>query len=171
MSQHRVDSVIESLANVAVGFGVAYISNLLVLPLFGFAVHPMAAFQIGIIYTVISLVRSFCLRRIFNRLKIWRREPQNAQSQEPEGAPEAASAAKKPIPENRTEEARMRESLRMRGYLAWYRGEYLRLIAIEQAAQTLAHAVIHYKGGVSAELQRFDQQVRRSPRPRSMPLP
>jgi hypothetical protein len=55
-------------------------------------------------------------------------------SKEPEGAPEAASHAKRPVPENKTEEGRQREQTRMRCYLAWYRGEYLRLVAIEEAA-------------------------------------
>lgn len=62
----------EAWANIAVGFGVNFTANMLILPLFGFhslTVH--ANIIIGLIYTVISLVRSFVLRRAFNRLHIW----------------------------------------------------------------------------------------------------
>ena len=72
MSQTRFGSFIESWANIAVGFGVNFGMNLLILPLFGF--HSLTLgknFVIGLLYTVISLCRSFVLRRAFNRIKIW----------------------------------------------------------------------------------------------------
>lgn len=64
--QSRAGSMIEAVANVAVGYGIAVAANIVVLPLFGF--HPSLAqhAQIGLIFTCISLVRSYCLRRLFN---------------------------------------------------------------------------------------------------------
>lgn len=62
----------EAWANIAVGFGVNFTANLVILPLFGFTgltIHNNII--IGLLYTVISLVRSFVLRRAFNRLHIW----------------------------------------------------------------------------------------------------
>ncbi|WP_396190023.1 hypothetical protein [Flavobacterium sp.] len=69
MSQSKVGSFVEAWANIAVGFGINYAANLTVLPLFGLAVTPGAAFWIGVIFTGISLVRSYVLRRWFNGLK------------------------------------------------------------------------------------------------------
>jgi hypothetical protein len=42
---------------------------MLVLPLFGFRVSSGAAFEIGLIFTVISLARQYVLRRYFNGLR------------------------------------------------------------------------------------------------------
>lgn len=64
--QTKKYSAFESIANVAVGFGVSFIANIIVLPWFGFKVSVKDAFGIGLIFTVISIVRSYLLRRIFN---------------------------------------------------------------------------------------------------------
>jgi hypothetical protein len=69
MAQSRAGSLAESAANIAVGFGINFAANLLVLPHFGFAVTPHDAFGIGIVFTAISLTRSYILRRYFNGLK------------------------------------------------------------------------------------------------------
>ena len=70
MSQTRLGSVAEAWANIAVGFGVNFAANLLILPLFGFKTLTLGAnFEIGLLYTGISLARSFVLRRWFNGLK------------------------------------------------------------------------------------------------------
>lgn len=68
MSQSRTMSAIESVANVAVGYGIAVAAQAAVFPLFG--IHATAAdhLAIGAIFTVVSLARSYLLRRIFNRL-------------------------------------------------------------------------------------------------------
>ena len=66
MSQSRKGSAAEALTNVSVGLIVSMIANSLVFPLYGF--HPSLLDNIGItlIYTGISLVRSYLLRRAFN---------------------------------------------------------------------------------------------------------
>ena len=69
MRQTRLGSWLEAWANIAVGFAINWTANMLVLPLFGFHVTPATAFHIGLIFTVISLVRSYVLRRVFNRIK------------------------------------------------------------------------------------------------------
>lgn len=68
MSQTRTMSAVESVANVAVGYGIAVATQAAVFPLFG--IHATAAdhLAIGAIFTVVSLARSYLLRRIFNRL-------------------------------------------------------------------------------------------------------
>lgn len=69
MAQTKIGSLAESVANIAVGFGINFAANLIVLPIFGLAVTPSDAFGIGIIFTAISLARSYVLRRWFNGLK------------------------------------------------------------------------------------------------------
>jgi hypothetical protein len=74
MSQTKLGSIAEAWANIAVGFGINFTANLLILPLFGFkGLTVRNNFIIGIIYTVISLVRSYVLRRWFNGLKFGNR--------------------------------------------------------------------------------------------------
>ena len=68
--QTKLGSITEAGANIAVGFGVNFAANLVILPLFGFASLSLGKnFIIGALYTVISLIRSYVLRRWFNGLK------------------------------------------------------------------------------------------------------
>ena len=58
----------ESWSNIAIGFAINYLANILILPLFGFkSLTWKTNIYLGIIYTGISLLRSFCIRRWFNR--------------------------------------------------------------------------------------------------------
>jgi hypothetical protein len=67
--QTKFGSFVEAWANIAVGFTINFIANLLVWPLFGLSMGARTAFLGGVIFTVISLVRSYVLRRWFNNLK------------------------------------------------------------------------------------------------------
>jgi hypothetical protein len=66
MSQSRKASAVEATVNMAVGLTVSMAANAVVFPAYGF--HPTLMDNVGItlIYTAISLVRSYCLRRAFN---------------------------------------------------------------------------------------------------------
>jgi hypothetical protein len=66
--QLKRHSFLESIINVAVGYGVALLSQILVFPIFGIHVSLKQNVYIGLIFTVISIVRSYFLRRIFNHL-------------------------------------------------------------------------------------------------------
>ena len=66
MNQTRLGSLIEALINTCIGFTINYVANLLIFPLFGFHITPGANFALGLIYTVISVVRSYAVRRWFN---------------------------------------------------------------------------------------------------------
>lgn len=74
--QSRIGSLIEAAANIAVGFGVNFTANMIVLPAFGFPVTAGQAFSIGLVFTAISLVRSYVLRRWFNGMKFFNTEKQ-----------------------------------------------------------------------------------------------
>jgi hypothetical protein len=64
--QTRLMSLIESVANIVVGYGVAVVTQLLVFPLFGLAASLGDNLMIGLIFTIVSLARSYMLRRLFN---------------------------------------------------------------------------------------------------------
>ena len=66
--QTRLQSFIESLANIAIGYGVALGAQLLIFPLFGINIPMASNVAIGILFTLVSLVRSYFLRRLFNWL-------------------------------------------------------------------------------------------------------
>lgn len=66
MTQSRISSLIESLFNVAIGFFINFTANMLIFPQFGFHITPSANFAMGMIYTGISIVRSYLIRRFFN---------------------------------------------------------------------------------------------------------
>lgn len=67
MSQTKTQSVIESVTNVAIGYTVALASQLIVFPLVGIDVSFSTNLEIGLYFTVISLIRSYLIRRWFNR--------------------------------------------------------------------------------------------------------
>ena len=66
------DSILEAWTNIAIGFAINYVANLVVLPLAGLPITSSAAFWIGSIFTAISIVRSFLLRRAFNHRMVKR---------------------------------------------------------------------------------------------------
>jgi hypothetical protein len=66
MNQTRLGSLIESLINVVVGFSINFTANMFIFPLFGFHITAGANLALGAVYTVISVVRSYCIRRWFN---------------------------------------------------------------------------------------------------------
>jgi len=69
MAQTKLGSFVEAWANILVGFGVNFTANLIVLPWFGFDVTAGDAFGIGLVFTAISLVRSYVIRRWFNGMR------------------------------------------------------------------------------------------------------
>ena len=70
MKQSRLMSLVESLVNVLVGYGVAVATQMVVFPLFGLAVTVTENLLIGLIFTVVSIVRSYALRRGFEALRV-----------------------------------------------------------------------------------------------------
>ncbi len=66
MSQTRMGSFIEAWINVLIGFTINYIANLCIFPLFGMHISLSDNLLMGLIYTLISVVRSYTIRRWFN---------------------------------------------------------------------------------------------------------
>lgn len=70
MSQSKKHSMMESITNIAIGYGVALASQLLIFPLYDMHLPLSDNIAIGAWFTVISLIRSYVLRRWFNRITI-----------------------------------------------------------------------------------------------------
>ena len=59
--------MVESLTNVAIGYGVALASQLLIFPFYDIDISLQDNIAIGVWFTLISLVRSYVIRRCFNK--------------------------------------------------------------------------------------------------------
>ena len=59
--------MVESLTNVAIGYGVALASQLLIFPFYDIDISLQDNIAIGVWFTLISLVRSYVIRRYFNK--------------------------------------------------------------------------------------------------------
>lgn len=66
--QTRRQSMIEAVANVAIGYGVALASQAVIFPLYGLHVPLSQNAIIGLWFTGVSIVRSYGVRRLFNSL-------------------------------------------------------------------------------------------------------
>lgn len=62
-------AIIEAWTNIAIGFTVNFLSNFLLLPLVGAEFTAGQNFALGWIYTAISIVRAYAVRRWFNVLQ------------------------------------------------------------------------------------------------------
>ncbi|CUH70014.1 hypothetical protein TL5118_03986 [Thalassovita autumnalis] len=67
--QSRRQSLIEAITNVVVGYALAVITQIVVFPWFGLQVSLGDNLAIGALFVMISLLRSYALRRLFER---WR---------------------------------------------------------------------------------------------------
>lgn len=70
MKQTRLMSFVESVANVIVGYGVAVVTQILIFPFFGLHTTLVQNLQMGLIFTGVSIVRSFILRRLFEAIRV-----------------------------------------------------------------------------------------------------
>lgn len=66
MQQSRIGSLIESLMNTSIGYIVALLSQIVIFPLFEIHIPLSSNLWICTWFTVISLVRSYIIRRWFN---------------------------------------------------------------------------------------------------------
>lgn len=66
MNQSRLGSLIEVALNILIGFSINWVANLWILPLYGFHITASQAVSMGLVFTIISVVRGYLLRRFFN---------------------------------------------------------------------------------------------------------
>ena len=69
MTQSRRMSMVEAITNIVVGYALAVTTQIVVFPWFG--LHPSLRenLAIGAVFTSMSLVRGYAVRRLFER---WR---------------------------------------------------------------------------------------------------
>ena len=68
MKQSRAMSLVESVANVVVGYALAIATQLAVFPLFGIEAAFGEHLAIGMAFVGVSLARGYLLRRLFERI-------------------------------------------------------------------------------------------------------
>jgi len=64
--QTRLSSLIESVMNIVIGYAVGLLSQLVIFPFFDIHVSMRTNLLIGAWFTVVSLIRSYVIRRWFN---------------------------------------------------------------------------------------------------------
>jgi hypothetical protein len=65
MKQSRLMSLVEAVANVIVGYGLAVVTQILIFPVFGLHTTLAQNLKMGAVFTVVSIARSYVLRRLF----------------------------------------------------------------------------------------------------------
>ena len=65
--QTRLESLIEACINVLIGFGVSVVANFVVFPLVGVSASTGQILWIGAGMTVVSVARSYFVRRFANK--------------------------------------------------------------------------------------------------------
>lgn len=71
MKQSRIDSFMEAVSNVLIGFWIGVASNYAILPLFGYTPKFVDSLAIAALFTIVSLLRSYIIRRLFNGRTVW----------------------------------------------------------------------------------------------------
>ena len=64
--QSKKESFIETLTSVFVGWLIGVILNMLVLPLFDYNITVVDSLWVSLIFTVVSVIRGYIIRRWFN---------------------------------------------------------------------------------------------------------
>lgn len=64
--QSRFGSLVESATNIAIGYVVAILSQLVIFPAYGVQLPLSTNLTIGAWFTLVSLLRSYAIRRWFN---------------------------------------------------------------------------------------------------------
>ena len=67
--QSRRLSLIEAIANVAVGYALAVVTQIVAFPWFGLQASLGENLALGLVFTAVSLIRSYALRRLFTRFE------------------------------------------------------------------------------------------------------
>lgn len=67
MSQSKEQSLKETVISTFIGLAVSLITQILVFPLYGMEVSFNQNIQITIIFTLVSIVRGYFVRRYFNK--------------------------------------------------------------------------------------------------------
>ena len=70
MAQSKRGSLIEAVTNTVVGYVLAVATQFAVFPTLGLRVGVFENLGLGLIFTAVSLIRGYALRRLFNRCRL-----------------------------------------------------------------------------------------------------
>lgn len=70
MKQSRIMSLVEAVTNVIVGYGVAVVTQILIFPIFGLHTTLAQNLKLGLVFTIVSIGRSYALRRFFEAIRM-----------------------------------------------------------------------------------------------------
>ena len=67
--QTRLMSMVETITNVAIGLIVSFISQLAIFKLYDIHISLAQNLEMTLYFTVVSIIRSYVLRRFFNSIR------------------------------------------------------------------------------------------------------
>ena len=65
--QSKLESLSEAIFNVFIGFVIAFISQLVFFPIVGIEVTLDQNFILTVLFTLVSIIRTYIIRRYFNK--------------------------------------------------------------------------------------------------------
>lgn len=68
VGQSPRSAIIEAWFNLVIGFSINFVANTFIFPLVGAQITPAQNFWMGWIYTSVSIVRQYAVRRFFNAM-------------------------------------------------------------------------------------------------------
>lgn len=71
LGQSKTHSALEAAINIAVGYLIGYVSSYYAIRLMSYPISHVENFMLTNLMTVISFVRSYCLRRFFNYVHLY----------------------------------------------------------------------------------------------------
>lgn len=74
MSQSKKASLAETVSSTIIGYVVALLAQTIILPAFGLEVSTASHFGIAAAFTVVSIIRGYCVRRLFNWIQTVQRK-------------------------------------------------------------------------------------------------
>ncbi|WP_442900781.1 DUF7220 family protein [Flavobacterium sp. CBA20B-1] len=68
--QTKRQSLIETVTSTLIGLAVSFLTQIIVFPIYNLEVNFNQNLQITAIFTVVSIFRGYCVRRLFNKKKV-----------------------------------------------------------------------------------------------------
>ncbi len=65
--QSKLESLSEAVLNTFIGFVIAFISQLVFFPIVGIDVSLSQNFILTVLFTLVSIIRTYIIRRYFNK--------------------------------------------------------------------------------------------------------
>ncbi len=62
--------MIETITNISLGYVIATSSQIFIFPLYNINISISENLEIGLFFTIVSIIRSYTLRRFFNKITV-----------------------------------------------------------------------------------------------------